>query len=173
MNTRARALIIGFLCCLASQAAYAQYGGRTTNTQTYANRGPIAKTTLILKGDDAGHAIAVTADDVMTNPAFVVLTDGATVTWTASTNNIVQQNTVTLGGNRTLAMSGWTAGMRGILIVKQDGTGSRTLTLPAGSKVTGGGAGAVTLTATASAIDKLSVTYDGTNYFWDYGTNYN
>jgi hypothetical protein len=57
--------------------------------------------------------------------------------------------------------------------VKQDATGSRTLTLPAGSKVINGGGGAVTLTTAANATDVLSYFYDGTNYFWTIGYNYN
>jgi len=106
-------------------------------------------------------------------PAFTTLTDGATITWTVSARYAVQNATVTLGGNRTLAFAGTVAGMSGVLIVHQDGTGSRTLTLPAGSKVIDGGAGAITLTTTASAIDILTWVYDGTNYFWNKGLNYN
>jgi hypothetical protein len=103
---------------------------------------------------------------VTANPSYTTLTDGATVTITCNANYPSQNSTVTLGGNRTLAISGATSGMQGILIVKQDGTGSRTLTLPAGSKVGGGGAGAVTLTTTASAYDILSWSYDGTFYYF-------
>ena len=99
-------------------------------------------------------------------PGYTTLADGATVTITCDSSKISQDSVVTLGGNRTLAMSGIQPGMRGFLIVKQDGTGSRTLALPAGSKVTGGGSGAVTLTSAASSIDILEWVYDGTNYFW-------
>lgn len=105
-----------------------------------------------------------------TTLAFTTLTDGATITWTVA--GLVNNATVTLGGNRTLAFSGIVAGMTGTLKVVQDGTGSRTLTLPSGSKVIGGGAGAVTLTTTAAAIDILAFVYDGTNYFWTIGKNY-
>jgi hypothetical protein len=98
------------------------------------------------------------------------LTDGATITWNMSSGS---NATVTLGGNRTLAITGITAGTYGTLKVVQDATGSRTITLPAGSKVIGGGAGAVTLTTAASAIDILTFFYDGTNYFWNIGKNYN
>jgi hypothetical protein len=102
--------------------------------------------------------------------SYVALTDGATITWTVA--GLVNNASVTLGGNRTLAFSGATSGMTGTLIVKQDGTGTRTLTLPAGSKVIGGGSGAITLSTAANAIDILTWTYDGTNYFWTYGKNY-
>lgn len=106
-------------------------------------------------------------------PTFTTLTDGATITVTCDATKTSQNATVTLGGNRTLAISGAVNGMTGVLIVKQDGTGARTLTLPASSKVVSGGAGAVALTATASAIDIISWVYDGTNYLWTYGKNFN
>lgn len=104
-------------------------------------------------------------------PAFETLTDGATITW-AFASDRVRNATVTLGGNRTLSITGAVSGSTGVLIVKQDGTGSRTLTLPSGSKVVGGGAGIITLTTTASAVDILSFYYDGTNYWWTYGKNF-
>ena len=107
------------------------------------------------------------------NPSFTALTDGATITWTLSSSYPSQNASVTLGGNRTLAFSGLSAGMQGILIVTQDGTGSRTLTLPASSKVIGGGAGVITLTTTAGAVDILTWVYNGTSTYWNKGLNYN
>jgi hypothetical protein len=106
-------------------------------------------------------------------PSYTVLTDGATVTITCVSTRDVQNSTVTLAGNRTLAISGAANGMSGTLIVKQDGSGSHTLALPSGSKVVNGGAGVIALTAAASSIDILTWTYDGTNYFWTKGLNYN
>lgn len=52
-------------------------------------------------------------------------TDGATVTFDMSSANV---HTVTLGGNRTLAVSNVTVGQPFMLILVQDGTGSRTVT---------------------------------------------
>lgn len=106
-------------------------------------------------------------------PAFETLTDGATITLTCDATKAVQNTTVTLAGNRTLAISGAANGMTGAIIVKQDATGSRTLALPAGSIVIDGGSGTITLTTAASAIDVLAWVYDGTNYIWSYGTNFN
>ena len=103
----------------------------------------------------------------------VALTDGATITSACDPARPTQFASVTLGGNRTLAFTGAAAGMRGTILVKQDATGSRTLTLPTGSKVAGGGSGAVTLSTAANAVDRLSWEYDGTNYYWTVGTNYN
>jgi hypothetical protein len=111
--------------------------------------------------------------DLALNPAFTTLTDAATITSTCSTVSPDQLWTVTLGGNRTLATpTGLTAGMRGILIVKQDAGGSKTITLWAGSKVVSGGGGALTLSTAANAIDILSWVYDGTNTFWQISKNF-
>ena len=107
-------------------------------------------------------------------PAFIALTDAATITSTADPLKAVQNWTETLGGNRTQGTpSGLANGMTGVLIVKQDATGSRTLTLWSGSHVRGVGATtAITLTATANAIDILTWSYDGTNTYWTSGLGY-
>ena len=104
------------------------------------------------------------------NKAEQTVTDAATVTFDVSAG---YNGKVTLGGNRTLAFSNTAAGEYYTLKVIQDGTGSRTLTLPGTCKVIGGGAGAVTLTTTAGAIDILCFYFDGTNYFVTVGLNYN
>ena len=98
------------------------------------------------------------------------LTDGATVTWNMATSRNAQ---VTLGGNRTLSVTNATDGDYGTLLVIQDGTGSRTLTLPAGSRVIGSGATTtIQLSTAASARDVLTFWFDGTNYYWNIGRGY-
>ena len=82
------------------------------------------------------------------------LTDGATITPDfAVANNFV----VTLAGTgRTLANpSNCTAGQSGVIVVRQDGTGSRTITTY-GSYFKFAGGTAPTLTTDANAIDVLS-----------------
>jgi hypothetical protein len=83
--------------------------------------------------------------------AITALTDGATITPDfAVANNF----SVTLGGNRTLANpSNLTAGQSGVIVLTQDGTGSRTLSYGANWKFPAGTA--PTLTTTASAVDVL------------------
>lgn len=98
------------------------------------------------------------------------LTDGATITFNPGSG---ETGIVTLAGNRTLAIQNPAKGRFYTLIVKQDATGSRTLALPAGSKVPGTGAGAITLSTAANAVDILSVFWDGTNYYWSYGKSFN
>jgi hypothetical protein len=80
------------------------------------------------------------------------LTDGATITPDfAAANNF----SVTLGGNRTLANpTNLTAGQSGIIVITQDGTGSRTLAYGSYFKFSNGTA--PTLTTTASAVDVLA-----------------
>ena len=80
------------------------------------------------------------------------LTDGATITPNfALANNF----SVTLGGNRTLANpSNLTAGQSGVIVITQDGTGSRTLAYGSYWKFAAGTA--PTLTTTASAVDVLA-----------------
>jgi hypothetical protein len=99
---------------------------------------------------------------VLTPTDLVVLTDAATVTWDTA-GNAAPLAKVTLAGNRTLVIANAVAGQRGRLEVFQDATGSRTLTLPAGSIREGG---ALALTATAGARDLLSYEFDGSNFWW-------
>ena len=86
------------------------------------------------------------------------LTDGATITWNASTQQVAK---VTLGGNRTLsAPSNGVTGQFISLAVIQDSTGSRTLTWNSAYVFTGGTA--PTLTTTVSKADVFVFRYNGT-----------
>ena len=80
------------------------------------------------------------------------LTDDTTITPDfAVANNF----SVTLGGNRTLANpSNLTAGQSGVIVITQDGTGSRTLAYGSYWKFANGTA--PSLTTTASAVDVLA-----------------
>jgi hypothetical protein len=107
-----------------------------------------------------------TIDDSQAAIRNQILTDGATISWNTTLGTVA---TVTLGGNRTLSNpTGLRVGTY-MLIVKQDGTGSRTLTwgtaykFPAGAKPT--------LTTSANAIDVISFFCDGTNMFGSYAPN--
>lgn len=73
---------------------------------------------------------------------------------------------LTLTGNCTFTFPTATAGRGLTLLLKQDGTGSRTVTWPAAVKWPAGTA--PTITATASRLDKYVFTADGTNW---YGSN--
>jgi len=83
----------------------------------------------------------------------VALTDGATIAVDMSLGN---NFSVTLGGNRTLGdPSNVTAGQSGVIVVTQDGTGSRTLAY-GGTKYKFAAGTAPTLTTTAAAVDVLA-----------------
>jgi hypothetical protein len=85
----------------------------------------------------------------------VALTDATTIAVDMSLGN---NFSVTLAGNRTLGdPSNVTAGQSGVIVVTQDGTGSRTLSYTGTKwKFSGGSASAPTLTGTAAAVDVLA-----------------
>jgi hypothetical protein len=80
------------------------------------------------------------------------LTDGSSITPNFATAN---NFSVTIGGNRTLENpTNITAGQSGVIVITQDGTGSRTLAYGSYFKFSNGTA--PTLTTTASAVDVLA-----------------
>ena len=91
--------------------------------------------------------------------SITALNDGATITPDFDDNN---NFSVTLGGNRTLANpDNITAGQSGVIVVTQDGTGSRTLSFGSNFKFAGGTA--PTLTTTASAVDVIAYYCESTS----------
>lgn len=92
--------------------------------------------------------------------AYTNDSDGATITFDMTASNV---HNVTLAGNRTLAVSNVSTGQGFLIILKQDGTGSRTVTWFSNIKWVG--ATAPTLTTTAGRWDVFSFLFDGTNYF--------
>lgn len=96
----------------------------------------------------------------------VALTDAATISTDASLASLF---TVTLAGNRTLANpSNLQSGGTYRFEVNQDATGARTLTYGNKFKFSGSS----TLTTTASAIDMLSCSYDGTSLLCTLATKF-
>jgi len=113
------------------------------------------------KVDTTGVAVLGTAQSFTTAHGFAVstLTDAASISWDLSTNQVAR---VTLGGNRTLSNpTNKVEGNVYILIVKQDGTGNRTLSFSSDYKFAGGSA--PTITATANKADVLTFVCEGTN----------
>lgn len=98
----------------------------------------------------------ITRLNTMTKP--IVLLDGATINVNAAIGSTFR---VTLGGNRTLANpTNLTDGQRLHFRIKQDGTGSRTLTFGSMYKFPGA---SKTLTTTAGALDTVECQYDATD----------
>lgn len=89
------------------------------------------------------------------------LTDAATIAWDTSANQVTS---VTLGGNRTFgAPTNQVDGGVYVLIVIQDGTGSRTITWNSVFKWVG--ATAPTLSTAASSRDQFVFVSNGTNLY--------
>ena len=112
------------------------------------------------------------ADDLITsaklNYTESTLTDQATVTWDASTQDVCK---LTLGGNRTLAAPTNNSTDQFIpILVIQDGTGSRTLTWNAVFEFKDDTA--PTLTTTASKGDVFVFRYNGSKWL-EVGRNQN
>ena len=103
------------------------------------------------------------ADDITSaklNYSESTLTDGATINWDASTQDVCK---VTLGGNRTLAApTNNTTGQFISILVIQDSTGSRTLTWNAVFEFAADTA--PTLTTTASKGDVFVFRYNGSKW---------
>jgi hypothetical protein len=100
------------------------------------------------------------------------LTDAATISWNPTSG--LNAN-VTLGGNRTLSFSTAPAsGSYGTLVITQDATGGRTLTLPSTTNRVLGSTSttSVALSSAANAKDILNFYFDGTTYFWNIGQGY-
>jgi len=112
------------------------------------------------------------ADDLITsaklNYSESTLTDQATVTWDASTQDVCK---LTLGANRTMAApTNNTTGQFISILVIQDGTGSRTLTWNAVFEFAEDTA--PTLTTTAAKGDVFVFRYNGSKWL-EVGRNQN
>jgi len=94
--------------------------------------------------------------------------DGATVTFDLNESNLHE---VTLGGDRTLAISNETVGQRFIVKLIQDGTGSRTVTWFSTIKWPGGLV--PTLTETGGKADYFSFVVTGTDTYDGFVIGYN
>ena len=107
--------------------------------------------------NDGGHITLAKAS----KPALKANSDGTTVTFDLNEANV---HTVTLGGNRTFAVTNETAGQKFIIRVLQDGTGSRTVSTWF-STIKWAGGSAPTLTTTAGKADVFGFLVTGTDTY--------
>jgi hypothetical protein len=174
--------VTGRLSAPSVGVSWDDIGGKPTTLSGYGitDATPNARAAISLTTTgSAGAATYNSATGVLNVPQYATplptlstLTYGATTIWNYATQGTEAK--VTLTGNTTLSLTNLPAGVAYLTLeVVQDATGSRTLTLPAGTKVIGGGAGAVTLTTTGAARDLLTFRWDGTTLFCNYGKNYN
>ncbi|MBV6442769.1 MAG: hypothetical protein EPGJADBJ_04493 [Saprospiraceae bacterium] len=126
----------------------------------------------IAPSDDpgSGNVVSIGANDWQFNAQFFsnkfALTDGATIAVNWNNGNT---QSVTLGGNRTFTFANPKSGAQYQIYIKQDGTGSRTVTWPT---IKWAGGSAPTLTTTAGKTDIITITYDGNDYFGSASLNY-
>jgi hypothetical protein len=132
----------------------------------------------VLTSDASGNASwqASTGGGVSIDPYNNVGSTGTSFNWNVS--GLSTNYEVTLTANTTLNLSNVRNGDYGTIILTQDGTGGRTLTLGTvnGSatthRVVNGGGGSVVLTSNGNAIDILTFTYNGSTMFWTVGNDY-
>ena len=167
----------------------ATLSGTTLNIPTTTNYSLPTASASALGGVKVGTNLSIDGSGVLstsaspnftgsvTSPIFAstpqALTDAATISWNPS-NGL--NASVTLAGNRTLSFTATpTVGSYGTLVITQDATGGRTITLPSAltNKVLGStSTTTVTLSSAAGAKDILNFYYDGTNCYWNVGQGY-
>ena len=114
----------------------------------------------------SGTVLALNNTPSLTNPTVtnyvetLYSANTSTAITVALTNGTVQL--LTLTGSATITMPTAVAGKSFIIMLKQDATGSRTVTW---TTVVWGGGTAPTITATASKMDIYSFFSDGTNWY--------
>jgi len=133
--------------------------------------------TVVSSGNVLAHDSGITTANVCAPNAFAAQTDAATVTWAIASAMCANASlTFTVhSGSRTLNITNPVNGGSYVIWLKQDATGGEGLTLGTGCtwKVSGGGAGAITPSTAANAIDVLAFTYDGTNCYANFNKNFN
>ena len=114
----------------------------------------------------SGTVVALNNTPTLTNPTITnyvetpYTANSSTAITLALTNGTVQ--IITLTGNATITMPTAVSGKSFTLLLKQDATGSRTVTW---STVSWPGGTAPTITSTASKLDKYVFISDGTSWF--------
>lgn len=114
----------------------------------------------------SGDTVAIPSGSTLTNPTVTNYTE---TVYTANTSTAITVSLangtvqiLTLTGNATITMPTAAAGKSFIIILRQDGTGSRSVTW---STVNWAGATAPTVTGTASKQDIFSFFSDGTSWY--------
>jgi len=147
----------GLITRTSSTTAAARTITGTTNVITVTDGDGVSGNPTLTVGSLVARTDTVQTFTAAQRGGVSALTDGATITANfALANNF----SVTLGGNRTLANpSNQTAGQHGVIVITQDGTGSRTLAYGSYFKFPAGTA--PTLTTTANAVDVLCYYVEG------------
>lgn len=148
----------GLITRTSSTTAAARTITGTTNVITVTNGDGVSGNPTLTVGNLVARTDTAQTFTAAQRGSITTLTDGATITPDFSAAN---NFSVTLGGNRTLANpTNLTAGQHGVIVITQDGTGSRTLAYGSYWKFPAGAA--PTLTTTASAVDVLAYYVEST-----------
>lgn len=152
-----------------SEYQLAPYSASTVNSIGYLNSSKALSfnSSFVFDGTNFGLGTASPAAKFDLNGDYKEKVNTAN-TGTAYTINLSDGTIqlLTLTGNCTFTFPTATAGKSFMILLKQDATGSRTVTWPAAVKWPS--STAPTLTTTASRLDKFVFTADGTNW---YGSN--
>jgi len=126
----------------------------------------VANTDLAIVGDPSTGLMKQTTVSVLApRNAETGLTDSSTISWNYLNGNV---SNVVLGGNRMLNIVNAPTVSFGVMKVTQDGTGSRTLTLPPGSATPTG----FSLSTSPGITDVIGFYFDGATYFWSIEKGY-
>lgn len=155
-GTNGQALTTNGSGTLAFSSVTTSPGGSNTQLQ-YNNNGAFGG----ISGFTYNGTTVTFTNPTVTNYVETAYTaNSSTAITLALTNGTVQ--IITLTGNATITMPTAVAGKSFIMLLKQDGTGSRTVTW---STVTWPSGTAPTVTSTASKMDIYSFFSDGTNWY--------
>ena len=160
---------------LAGDLVQGELAVNVTDKKIYTKDSSNAVVLLGGSGDVTLTGTQTLTNKTLTNPTVTNYTETAVTANTGTTYTIdITNGTVqvlTLTGNCTFTFPTATAGKGFTLLLKQDGTGSRTVTWPAAVKWPSGTA--PTITSTASKMDKYVFVADGTNWIGsNAGQNY-
>jgi hypothetical protein len=139
------------------------FGNNTTPTKIKAGSNTTNGHTVPNVADDTFALLSNTSQNIKITTPFLTATDGATVTFDLSQS---RNWIVTLGGNRTLQVSNAIPGMVFMITLKQDGTGSRTVTWWSGISWVDGTV--PILTTTPNKADTFGFICTGTNTYYGY-----
>ena len=155
-GTNGQALVTNGSGTLSFSSVTTSPGGSNTQLQ-YNNNGAFGGITGFTYN---GTTVTFTNPTVTNYTETAYTANSSTAITLALTNGTMQ--IITLTGNATITMPTAAAGKSFILFLKQDGTGSRTVTW---STVKWPGGTAPTITSTASKQDIYSFFSDGTNWY--------
>lgn len=121
--------------------------------------------TQILNANISDQRTRTVLSPIVLDPGIITAVDGSTVTFDLG-SGAHKKHKVTLGGNRTLALSNVMVGQTFMIDIIQDATGSRTVTWFSGIKWPFGVV--PTLTTTANKIDSFGFICTGSGAYQGY-----